>query len=61
MVQYRWLEEKVEWWQALVTIMAGLAGKNPQTAYEGLHNSLQQEWDFGQHATLDIWKAFQPI
>ena len=61
MVQYRWLEEKVEWWQALVAILSGLAGRHPQTAYAGLHKYLQQERDFRQHVTLDIGTAFRPI
>ena len=35
-VQARWLKEKVEGWRALVTIIAGVEGKHPQTSYTGL-------------------------
>ena len=41
--QDRWLEEKMEGWQASVSIMYGVAGRHLQTAYSGLQKSLQQE------------------
>ena len=41
--QARWLEERVEGWRALVTIMDGVAGNYPHTAYVGLKKFLQQE------------------
>ena len=40
------LNEKVDGWQDLVAIMAGVEVKHPQTAYAGLQKSLHQEWDF---------------
>ena len=41
--------------------MAGVAFKHLQTAYMGLHNSLQHEWAFLKYVTLDIGTAFQPL
>ena len=48
-------------WKYLVDIIAGVAGKHPQTAYAGLNKSLQQEWYFVQRVTLNIGTEFQPI
>ena len=61
MVQDWWLEEKVEGWRYLVDIMAGVARKHLQTVYVGLHESLQQEWDFVQLVTPYIGTTFQPM
>ena len=41
-----WLKEKVQGWKELVSVLAGVAQKHPQSAYAGLQKSLQQEWDF---------------
>ena len=41
--------------------MARVTGKHPQTAYTGLHKSLQKEWDFVQRVTPDTGTAFQPV
>ena len=54
-----WLGEKVEGWQDSVATLAGVARQHPKTAYTGLQKSLQQEWDFLQHATPDIGMEFQ--
>ena len=36
----------------------GVAHRHLQTAYVGLHKSLQQEWDFVQRVTLGIGMDF---
>ena len=41
--QARWLEEKVEGCRYLVTNLAGVVRRHPQTAYTGLHKSLLKE------------------
>ena len=61
MAQAWWLEEKVEGWKYFADIMDGVACKHLQAAYAGLKNSLQKEWDFVRHVTLEIGMAFHPI
>ena len=39
----------------------GVAGRHPQTAYEGLQKSLHQEWNFMQHVTPGIGTVFQIV
>ena len=41
--------------------MAGVARKHPQSAYEGLQKSLQQEWAFVQRVTPGIGEEFGPV
>ena len=38
--------------------LARVARKHPQSAYAGLQNSLQQEWEFVQQVTPSIRYAF---
>ena len=47
-VQDRWLREKLEGWRDSVATLAGVERRHPQTAYEGLQKSPQQEWSFVQ-------------
>ena len=56
-----WLEEKVEGWRYLVTNLAWLVRRHPQTAYTGLQKSLHKEWAFVQCITLGIGMVFQPV
>ena len=51
----------MEGWRALVVIMAGVAGKHPQTAYSVMQNSLQKEWDFVQSVAPDIGTTFHSV
>ena len=44
-----------------MNVLAGVAHKHPQSAYEGLQNSLQQEWDFVQRATPGVGEAFGSV
>ena len=52
-----WLREKVQGWTESVNVLAGVAHKQPQSAYAGLQNSLQQEWDFVHRVTLGVGEA----
>ena len=47
--------------RALVAIIARVAGQHPQTAYAGLHKSLQQEWDFVQGVTPTMGLSLHPM
>ena len=49
-----WIQEKVEGWAESVQTLAGVACKQPQSAYAGLQKSLQQEWSFVQRVNLGI-------
>ena len=44
-----WITEKVMGW--MKSVMDGVARRYPQTAYTGIQESLQKEWDFVQHIT----------
>ena len=56
-----WLEKKDHGWKELVRILAGVALNHPQSAYSGLKNSLQQEWDFVERVTPGVGAAFGPV
>ena len=56
-----WLEEKVQGWKESVAILAGVALKHLKSAYAGLQNSLQQEWNFVQSMTPGVGAAFSPV
>ena len=56
-----WLKEKVQGWTELVSVLAGVAHKHPQSAYAGLQKSLQQEWDFVKRVTQGVGEAFGPV
>ena len=57
----RWLAENIKGWAESVEILAGVSRKHPQSAYEGLQKSLQQEWAFVQRVTPGIGNAFGPV
>ena len=58
MAEIEWLEKKVQGCKESVAILAGVALKHPQSAYEVLQKSLQQEWDFVQRVTPGVGAAF---
>ena len=60
-VEERWIKEKVDGWAESVRTLAGVAGTHLQSAYTGLHKSLQKEWAFLQLVTLGIGDAFGPV
>ena len=45
----------------MVSVLAGVAHKHPQSAYAGLQKDLQQEWDFVQRVTPGVGEAFGPV
>ena len=53
-----WIKEKVEGWADSVRTLAGVARKHLQSAYAGLHKSLQQKWAFVQRVTPVIDDVF---
>ena len=56
-----WLGDNVEGWQDSVATLDGVAHQHLQTAYTGLQNSLQQEWEFVQCVIPYIGMAFQVV
>ena len=56
-----WLEGKVAGWAESVETLGGVCCKHPQSAYDGLQKSLQQEWAFVQRVNPGIGKAFSPV
>ena len=48
-------------WQDSVAILAGVVHSNPQTAYEVLQKSLQQDWAFVQRVNPYIGMAFHAV
>ena len=57
----KWLESRVEDWCYGVKELAKVAVKSPQTAYQALQKSLQQEWQFVQRVCKDVGAFFEPI
>ena len=55
------LTRKVTGWTELVETLVGVSRKHPQSAYSGLHKSLQREWAFVQQVTPGIGNAFGPV
>ena len=45
-------------WTHSLEVLDGVAHRHPQTAYNGMQKSLQQEWYFVQRATPKIGEAF---
>ena len=56
-----WLRDKIQGWTESVKILAGVALKQPQSAYAGVQKSLQQEWAFMQRLTLGVGDDFDPV
>ena len=44
-----------------MNILAGVAQKDPHSAYSGLKKSLQQEWAFVQRVTPGVRDSFDPL
>ena len=61
LAEKEWLGKKVEGWTESIVTLAGVALKNPQSAYAGLQKSFQQEWDFVQRVTPGVGAAFGPV
>jgi hypothetical protein len=56
---YEWLEGKIQHWSMAVAGLAcWAAAKFPQSAYPGLQQLLQQEWQFVQRVLKDIDEKF---
>jgi hypothetical protein len=56
-----WVDPQVHHWKEGVHRLAAAARRYPQTAYAGLSQSLQSEWQFLQRVTPDIAPAFAPL
>ena len=57
----QWASTKIEVWAESVKTLAGVACKQPQSAYAGLQKSLQQEWAFVQRVSTGIGDEFGPV
>ena len=56
-----WVDPQVQQWVEGVHRLAAAARRYPQTAYAGLSQSLQSEWQYLQRVTPDIAPAFAPL
>ncbi|KAI2494156.1 hypothetical protein MHU86_20388 [Fragilaria crotonensis] len=56
-----WVDPQVQQWVESVHRLAAAARRYPQTAYAGLSQSLQAEWQYLQRVTPDIAPAFAPL
>jgi hypothetical protein len=56
-----WVDPQVHQWVEGVHRLAAAARRYPQTAYAGLSQSLQSEWQYLQRVTPDIAPAFAPL
>ena len=56
-----WVDPQVQQWIEGVHRLAAAARRYPQTAYAGLSQSLQSEWQYLQRVTPDISPAFAPL
>ncbi|KAI2498784.1 hypothetical protein MHU86_15687 [Fragilaria crotonensis] len=56
-----WVDPQVQQWIEGVHCLAAAARRYPQTAYAGLSQSLQSEWQYLQRVTPDIAPAFAPL
>jgi hypothetical protein len=57
----QWLDPKIQQWVTGVKPMAKVARKHPQTAYAGLVQSLQGEWQCLQRVVPGTSDAFAPL
>jgi hypothetical protein len=55
------LGEKAHKWAAGIWVIAEIAPQFPQTAYAGIQNSLQQEWQFVERVIDEIGEAFSEV
>ena len=56
-----WVDPQVQQWIKGVHRLAAAARRYPQTAYAGLSQSLQSEWQYLQRVTPNISPAFAPL
>jgi hypothetical protein len=56
-----WVDPQVQQWVEGVHRLAAAAQRYPQTAFAGLSQSLQSEWQYLQRVTPDIAPAFAPL
>ncbi|KAI2510018.1 hypothetical protein MHU86_4444 [Fragilaria crotonensis] len=56
-----WVDPQIQQWIEGVHCLAAVARRYPQTAYAGLSQSLQSEWQYLQRVTPDIAPAFAPL
>jgi hypothetical protein len=56
-----WIPEKPKHWSETVMELALVAKNFPQSAYSGLHKSLQQEWQFVQRIKKVVGEEFNDI
>ena len=56
-----WLAGKVEGWEDFAETLTEVSHKNPQSEYEELQKSLQQEWAIVQQVTPGIYNNFGPV
>ena len=59
--QSEWLEPKIQQWVKGVEALARVARRFPQTAYAGLVQSLQGEWQYLQRVVPGTSEAFAPL
>jgi hypothetical protein len=59
--QSQWLQPKIQKWVEGVQILAKVARRFPQTAYAGLVQSLQGEWQYLQRVLPGTADAFEPL
>jgi hypothetical protein len=57
----QWVDPQIQQWIEGVHCLAAAARRYPQTAYAGLLQSLQAEWQYLQRVTPDIAPAFAPL
>ena len=56
-----WVDPQVQQWVEGVYRLAAAARRYPQTAFAGLSQSLQSEWQYLQRVTPDLAPAFAPL
>ena len=56
-----WVDPQVQQWVEGVHRLAAAARRYPQTAFAGLSQSLQSEWQYLQRVTPDLAPAFAPL
>ena len=56
-----WLADKAQGWEESVKTLSGVVHNHPQSAYAGLKNSPQQEWEFVKQVTPDIGDTLGPV
>ncbi len=59
--QSEWLEPQIQKWVEGVKTLAKVARRYPQTAYAGLVQSLQGEWQYLQRVVPETSDAFAPL